>query len=72
MGGPGRLPNHDCNPHARLCIRSSQFVDVFAIRDIDVGEEITVSDWDGFFGEGNKDCLCRTCEGLDRGGYVEL
>jgi histone-lysine N-methyltransferase SUV420H len=60
--GPARFANHDCNPNARLVTRGQAGIEVVACRDIDVGEEITVSYSDGYFGENNCECLCHTCE----------
>jgi histone-lysine N-methyltransferase SUV420H len=60
--GPARFANHDCSPNARLVTRGQAGIEVVACRDIEVGEEITVSYSDGYFGENNCECLCHTCE----------
>ncbi|EDN10897.1 predicted protein [Histoplasma mississippiense (nom. inval.)] len=51
--GPARFANHDCNANARLVMRGPESMEVVAIRDIVVGEEITVSYGENYF-EGGK------------------
>lgn len=41
--GPARFANHDCDANARLTTSGSSGMDIVAARDIDIGEEITVS-----------------------------
>ncbi|KAB5523130.1 histone-lysine N-methyltransferase set-9 [Coniochaeta sp. 2T2.1] len=60
--GPARLCNHDCDANARLVTRGHAGIEIIACRDIDVGEEITVTYGENYFGEDNCECLCRTCE----------
>lgn len=60
--GPARFANHDCNANARLVTRGQAGIEIIATREIDVGDEITVSYSDSYFGEDNCECLCRTCE----------
>ncbi|KAK5659642.1 hypothetical protein OQA88_849 [Cercophora sp. LCS_1] len=60
--GPARFANHDCKANARLVTRSQAGIEIISCRDIEVGEEITVSYSDSYFGEDNCDCLCATCE----------
>lgn len=60
--GPARFANHDCNANARLVTRGSAGIEIIACRDIEVGEEITVTYGESYFGEDNCECLCRTCE----------
>lgn len=67
--GPARFANHDCNANARLVTRGSEGMQVVAIRDIQVGQEITVTYGDNYFGEGNCECLCLTCEQESRNGW---
>jgi histone-lysine N-methyltransferase SUV420H len=40
--GPARFANHDCNPNAELRPIESAGMAIKAIRDIEVGDEITV------------------------------
>lgn len=67
--GPARFANHDCNANARLVTRGSDGMEVVAARDIEVGDEITVTYGDNYFGDGNCECLCATCEKEGRGGW---
>ncbi|KAK4696076.1 [histone H4]-N-methyl-L-lysine20 N-methyltransferase, partial [Lecanoromycetidae sp. Uapishka_2] len=67
--GPARFANHDCNANARLVTRGSEGMQVIAVRDIDLGEEITVNYGENYFGDDNCECLCETCESLERGGW---
>ncbi|KAI1432958.1 hypothetical protein GGR50DRAFT_671662 [Xylaria sp. CBS 124048] len=60
--GPARFANHDCNANARLVITSQAGIEIFATRSIEVGDEITVSYAENYFGEDNCECLCKTCE----------
>ncbi|KAJ9652848.1 histone lysine methyltransferase Set9 [Neophaeococcomyces mojaviensis] len=67
--GPARFANHDCNANARLVPKGDDSMEVIALRNIDVGDEITVSYGDDYFGPNNMDCLCATCETLIRNGW---
>ncbi|ROV98409.1 hypothetical protein VMCG_07168 [Cytospora schulzeri] len=60
--GPARFANHDCGANAKLVITGQAGIDIVAVRSINVGEEITVTYGENYFGEGNCECLCRTCE----------
>lgn len=60
--GPARFANHDCGANAKLVITSQATIDIVAVRHIEVGEEITVTYGDNYFGENNCECLCQTCE----------
>lgn len=60
--GPARFANHDCGANAKLVITGQSGIDIVAVRSIDVGEEITVTYGDNYFGEDNCECLCQTCE----------
>ncbi len=67
--GPARFANHDCGGNARLTTTGSQGMQVVAIRHIEIGDEITVSYGDDYFGEANCECLCRTCESEGKNGW---
>ena len=67
--GPARFANHDCKANARLVTRGSDGMQVYAVRNIRIGEEITVNYGENYFGEGNCECLCGTCEAEGRGGW---
>ncbi|KAI1426981.1 hypothetical protein F5Y12DRAFT_739389 [Xylaria sp. FL1777] len=60
--GPARFANHDCDANARLMITGQTGIEIVATKNIDVGDEITVSYAENYFGEDNCECLCRTCE----------
>ncbi|PKS10123.1 hypothetical protein jhhlp_001873 [Lomentospora prolificans] len=68
--GPARFANHDCNANAKLKTAGQAGMEVVATRDIDVGEEITVTYGDNYFGEDNCECLCKTCEDLCTNGWA--
>jgi len=68
--GPARFANHDCSANARLVPKGNDSMEVVALRNIEVGEEITVSYGDDYFGPENLDCLCATCEKAVRNGWA--
>ncbi|KAI9864076.1 MAG: Histone-lysine N-methyltransferase set9 [Trichoglossum hirsutum] len=68
--GPARFANHDCDANARLVTSGPRGMSVAAVREIDVGEEITVSYGADYFGEENCECLCKTCETNGRNGWA--
>lgn len=53
---PMRYTNHSCQPNARLCIRQGR-VEFYALRDIGIGEEITVN-YGETHHEGRLACRC--------------
>jgi uncharacterized protein len=53
---PMRYTNHSCRPNARLCIRNGR-VEFYALREITVGEEITVN-YGQTHHEGQLTCRC--------------
>lgn len=57
--GPARFLNHDCNANAKLLPSGLYAMEVIAVRDIQVGEEITVSYGDDYFDDDK--CRCETC-----------
>lgn len=67
--GPARLCNHDCDANARLVTRGHAGIEIIACRDIEVGDEITVTYGENYFGEDNCECLCRTCEATFANGW---
>lgn len=60
--GPARFANHDCGANAHLKHTGQAGIEITATRNIDVGDEITVSYGGNYFGEDNCECLCKTCE----------
>ncbi|KAK9245979.1 hypothetical protein V1506DRAFT_536803 [Lipomyces tetrasporus] len=72
MLGPCRFVNHDCNPNARFMAKGSHgVVAVVAVRKIEVGEEVTVSYADNYFGKKNRECMCATCERRGKGFFEQ-
>ncbi|KAK0737229.1 hypothetical protein B0T21DRAFT_347618 [Apiosordaria backusii] len=69
--GPARFANHDCNANARLVTCGQAGIEIIACRDIGVGEEITVSYSESYFGEDNCECLCQTCEDRQVNGWQQ-
>eukprot|EP00833_Pecoramyces_ruminatium_P009877 jgi/Orpsp1_1/1183909/evm.model.c7180000087184.1 len=49
--------------------RTSMVVNFRVIRDIKLGEELTVFYSDSYFGANNCDCLCESCEKKQLGGF---
>lgn len=70
--GPARFANHDCDSNARLVPKGDNSMEVVALRNIEPGTEITVSYGDDYFGPGNMDCLCSTCEKVPRNGWSPI
>jgi histone-lysine N-methyltransferase SUV420H len=68
--GPARFANHDCNANARLSTVGAHGMQVVATKDIDVGDEITVSYGTDYFGDDNCECLCASCEKQDCNGWA--
>ncbi|TGJ87700.1 hypothetical protein E0Z10_g1070 [Xylaria hypoxylon] len=69
--GPARFANHDCDANARLMITGQTGIEIVATKNIDVGDEITVSYAENYFGEDNCECLCRTCEENAMNGWAQ-
>jgi histone-lysine N-methyltransferase SUV420H len=67
--GPARFANHDCDANGRLVTRGTEGMSVMATRNIEEGEEITVSYGEDYFGIDNCECLCLTCERSVRNGW---
>ncbi|ERF74968.1 hypothetical protein EPUS_05176 [Endocarpon pusillum Z07020] len=68
--GPARFANHDCAANGRLVSVGKDGLEVHATRNIDIGEEITVTYSPGYFGANNEECLCHTCEVQARNGWT--
>ncbi|KAH7170069.1 hypothetical protein EDB81DRAFT_774369 [Dactylonectria macrodidyma] len=60
--GPARFANHDCDANAKLMTTSNAGIEIIATRNIEPGDEITVTYGESYFGEDNCECLCKTCE----------
>ncbi|KAF2159415.1 hypothetical protein M409DRAFT_30165 [Zasmidium cellare ATCC 36951] len=70
--GPARFANHDCKSNASLNTTGPHGIHIVARKDIEIGEEITVNYGEDYFGEDNRECLCRTCESMLRNGWDPL
>ena len=68
--GPARFANHDCSPNGRLIMKGIDSMEVKADKNINIGDEITVSYGDNYFGPDNVECLCHTCEVHERNGWT--
>ncbi|KAF8454613.1 hypothetical protein BDZ91DRAFT_557733 [Kalaharituber pfeilii] len=68
--GPARFVNHDCNPNCKFITTNKDNVSLTVIRDIKLGEEITIKYSDSYFGENNCECLCQTCEDNAQNGFA--
>jgi hypothetical protein len=66
--GPARFVNHDCEPNATFIVANGNIA-VASIRNIEVGEEITIAYSPDYFGPGNVDCRCASCERGGKGYY---
>ncbi|KAJ9091470.1 hypothetical protein QFC21_007205 [Naganishia friedmannii] len=70
--GPGRFINHDCSPNVELITTKRNVITFRVLRRIRTGEELTTWYGDNYFGPGNRDCLCLTCEHAHRGGFTRV
>lgn len=67
--GPARFANHDCHSNAKLNTSGPHGIHIVACKDIEVGDEITVTYGEDYFGIDNRECLCATCESMARNGW---
>jgi [histone H4]-N-methyl-L-lysine20 N-methyltransferase len=67
--GPARFANHDCDSNAKLTTTGPHGIHIIARKTIEVGDEITVTYGEDYFGVDNCECLCATCERLLRNGW---
>ncbi|KAG0333472.1 Histone-lysine N-methyltransferase set9 [Podila humilis] len=67
--GPARFVNHDCDPNCNFMSGGADVIYFRALRSIGVNDEITTYYGDNYFGIGNQECLCATCERLGQGRY---
>ncbi|KAK0738788.1 hypothetical protein B0T18DRAFT_395016 [Schizothecium vesticola] len=70
--GPARFANHDCDANARLVTRGQAGIEIISCRDIEVGEEITVTYGENYFGDDNCECLCQSCETNQVNGWSNV
>ncbi|KHJ35606.1 putative histone-lysine n-methyltransferase set9 protein [Erysiphe necator] len=67
--GPARFANHDCEANAKLSTCENAGMEIIAVRDIEIGEEITVTYGDDYFDDKNCECLCQSCELKSQNGW---
>ena len=70
--GPARFANHDCDANARLVTKGPGGMQVVAVKNISIDEEITVTYGEDYFGIDNCECLCGTCEREGRNGWAPV
>lgn len=68
--GPARFANHDCDANARLSTKGPHGMQIVSVKNIEIGEEITVSYGEGYFGDDNEECLCASCEKQQINGWA--
>ncbi|ORX43463.1 SET domain-containing protein [Hesseltinella vesiculosa] len=67
--GPARFMNHDCGANTKF-ISDGDLVTFKVTKDIAVGAEITTFYGAHYFGEGNCECRCVTCESNQVGHFT--
>lgn len=70
--GPARFVNHDCDANSSFVPLDKKVLGVKAERNIEKGEEITLFYASDYFEDGNRECLCSTCERRSRNGWSSL
>ncbi|CAG8643920.1 12433_t:CDS:10 [Gigaspora margarita] len=67
--GPARFVNHDCCPNTEFISSGQNAIAFKFLRDVAIGEELTAYYGDNYFGAGNEECLCATCERNKTGSF---
>lgn len=67
--GPARFMNHDCDSNCEFILIGQNAITFRVVKDIMVGEEMTVFYADHYFGEGNCECMCVSCERMQEGHF---
>ncbi|KAF2497340.1 hypothetical protein BU16DRAFT_311818 [Lophium mytilinum] len=70
--GPARFANHDCDANAKLSTKGPHGMQIVSVKNIEIGDEITVSYGDNYFGEDNQECLCASCERQLANGWAPV
>ncbi|KAI8967166.1 hypothetical protein BDF20DRAFT_908518 [Mycotypha africana] len=60
--GPARFANHDCDSNCKFIAMGQNVITFKVLKDIHLGEEITVYYGKHYFGQDNSECKCKTCE----------
>lgn len=68
--GPARFVNHSCDANAKFLPISSRMT-IVAIKDIPIGQQITVEYSKNYFGLENSECLCLECSPLEENAAME-
>ncbi|PKY19287.1 hypothetical protein RhiirB3_432319 [Rhizophagus irregularis] len=63
---------HDCNPNTHFIATGQNTISFKLLRDVAVGEELTAHYGENYFGQGNEECLCVTCEQKQTGGFKKV
>ncbi|KAJ3261807.1 hypothetical protein HK103_004758 [Boothiomyces macroporosus] len=71
--GPARFVNHDCDPNCNFIpVYNGRDISFKVKKKIEIGEELTAYYGDDYFGENNRECMCMTCEKLQRGHFAPV
>ncbi|KAG2231294.1 hypothetical protein INT48_006405 [Thamnidium elegans] len=70
--GPARFANHDCDSNCRFISLGQNSITFKVVKEIKLGEEITVYYGKHYFGENNCECRCITCEKQSMGFFAPL
>ncbi|TPX44155.1 hypothetical protein SeMB42_g04086 [Synchytrium endobioticum] len=68
--GPARFVNHDCEANMEFTFKGRGSLTFRVVQDINIGDEMTTFYSASYFGEANRECLCRSCEKNGRGFYA--
>lgn len=68
--GPARFVNHDCDPNCKFITTNKDNITLMVLRQISIGEELTIMYSENYFGDNNCECLCQTCEIEARNGFA--
>ena len=69
--GPARFVNHDCHSNTTFTA-TREAVTLKVRKPIQKGEEVTTYYGANYFGEGNCECLCHSCENDGVGAYADM
>ncbi|KAI9220845.1 hypothetical protein BC828DRAFT_103644 [Blastocladiella britannica] len=71
LAGPLRFANHDCKPNCRYSggDRMHRTMSLVTLSAVAAGEPLVVDYSTNYFGPGNVDCLCASCEKAGTSGF---